>query len=326
MPTEVTPFDAAMRHQFMLERVKGFYALEFNSLLIKLETELRAVLRDRGNLGSLNRTELRALLSDLERRQAPMWQAWRDKVLGHAERLSGVERQHAARILAATMPDAPSAAYLLARAQGADALWAFIRSEPMEAGGVSLVDALDNFVNYAKTKIAAQLVSGYAGSLEAKVVLANVIGNKDGNSGLFRTLRANARANIATVFQHVSNNAQASVQKVLESKYRWVSVLDDRTTAICRHRHGKIFEYGKGPVPPAHPNCRSKIVPASSPKSQQEEISNADEWLAQQLASTVVSMLGVRLNDTRMAISSAHLRPLSITDFARSSDIMTGKN
>src|SRR5690606_10648598 len=43
--------------------------------------------------------------------------------------------------------------------------------------------------------------------------------------------------------------------------YRWSSTLDSRTSPVCQSLDGKVFEFGKGPVPPAHPNCRSSIVP-----------------------------------------------------------------
>lgn len=42
--------------------------------------------------------------------------------------------------------------------------------------------------------------------------------------------------------------------------YRWVSILDSATSQICRSLDGQVFRFGQGPVPPAHPNCRSNIV------------------------------------------------------------------
>lgn len=42
--------------------------------------------------------------------------------------------------------------------------------------------------------------------------------------------------------------------------YRWISILDDATTQICRSLDGQVFAFGKGPLPPAHVNCRSSII------------------------------------------------------------------
>ena len=42
--------------------------------------------------------------------------------------------------------------------------------------------------------------------------------------------------------------------------YRWVSILDNVTSQICRSLDGQVFPFGKGPLPPIHPNCRSTII------------------------------------------------------------------
>ena len=42
--------------------------------------------------------------------------------------------------------------------------------------------------------------------------------------------------------------------------YRWVSILDDATTQICRSLDGQVFQFGAGPLPPIHVNCRSSII------------------------------------------------------------------
>ena len=47
----------------------------------------------------------------------------------------------------------------------------------------------------------------------------------------------------------------------ITSKYRYTATLDSRTSPICRALDGQEFEYGKGPTPPQHFNCRSTTVP-----------------------------------------------------------------
>lgn len=42
--------------------------------------------------------------------------------------------------------------------------------------------------------------------------------------------------------------------------YRWVSILDSATSQICRSLDQQVFKFGEGPLPPAHPNCRSSII------------------------------------------------------------------
>ena len=71
---------------------------------------------------------------------------------------------------------------------------------------------------------------------------------------------------IALVRTSINQVANAASQQVYEAnqditkKYRYVATLDTRTSAICRALDGREFEYGKGPTPPQHFNCRSTTV------------------------------------------------------------------
>ena len=72
---------------------------------------------------------------------------------------------------------------------------------------------------------------------------------------------------ITLVRTSINQVANAASQQVYEAnqditkKYRYVATLDTRTSAICRALDGREFEYGKGPKPPQHFNCRSTTVP-----------------------------------------------------------------
>ena len=68
---------------------------------------------------------------------------------------------------------------------------------------------------------------------------------------------------VRTSINQVSNAATQKVYQAnndITSQYRYVSTLDSRTSAICARLDGQIFEYGKGPQPPQHFNCRSVTV------------------------------------------------------------------
>jgi len=69
---------------------------------------------------------------------------------------------------------------------------------------------------------------------------------------------------VRTSVQQVANAASEQVYRANEDvtqKYRYVATLDSRTSAICASLDGQVFEYGKGPEPPVHFNCRSTTVP-----------------------------------------------------------------
>jgi SPP1 gp7 family putative phage head morphogenesis protein len=73
---------------------------------------------------------------------------------------------------------------------------------------------------------------------------------------------------VRTSINQVANTASQQVYEAnqdITKKYRYVATLDTRTSAICRALDGQEFEYGKGPTPPSHFNCRSVTVPVIDP-------------------------------------------------------------
>jgi SPP1 gp7 family putative phage head morphogenesis protein len=73
---------------------------------------------------------------------------------------------------------------------------------------------------------------------------------------------------VRTSINQVANTASQQVYEAnqdITKKYRYVATLDTRTSAICAALDGQEFEYGKGPTPPQHFNCRSTTVPVIDP-------------------------------------------------------------
>jgi SPP1 gp7 family putative phage head morphogenesis protein len=119
---------------------------------------------------------------------------------------------------------------------------------------------------------------------------------------------------VALVRTSINQVANAASQQVYEAnqditkKYRYVATLDSRTSAICRALDGREFEYGKGPEPPQHFNCRSTTVavidyeglgftpPAEGKRAAQGGMIPADQsygqWLAKQSKATKAEALG----------------------------------
>jgi SPP1 gp7 family putative phage head morphogenesis protein len=68
----------------------------------------------------------------------------------------------------------------------------------------------------------------------------------------------------------------ATYNATIDSEWIYTAVLDDRTTEFCRAHHGRIYEKGKGPVPPNHINCRSVAVPLDK---HNENINTVDDFI-----------------------------------------------
>jgi SPP1 gp7 family putative phage head morphogenesis protein len=114
---------------------------------------------------------------------------------------------------------------------------------------------------------------------------------------------------VRTSINQVANSASQQVYEAnqdITKKYRYIATLDTRTSAICRALDGREFEYGKGPMPPQHFNCRSTTVPIIDPdilppsttatrasKDGQVPINQSyGEWLAKQPRSVQAEALG----------------------------------
>jgi SPP1 gp7 family putative phage head morphogenesis protein len=111
-----------------------------------------------------------------------------------------------------------------------------------------------------------------------------------------------------TIVNHTSSRARhAALEEnagLLEG-YEWVAVLDLRTTLICGGRDGMTYRVGRGPLPPAHWNCRSTIAPVVADEFQKKRLpgfkkptgkitpeTTYGEWLKQQTAGFQDEALG----------------------------------
>jgi SPP1 gp7 family putative phage head morphogenesis protein len=119
---------------------------------------------------------------------------------------------------------------------------------------------------------------------------------------------------MALVRTSINQVANAASQQVYEAnqditqKYRYIATLDSRTSSICRALDGREFEYGRGPMPPQHFNCRSTTVPVIDYKAlgftpppegkrasmggQVPAGTTYGDWLAKQSKETQAEVLG----------------------------------
>jgi hypothetical protein len=128
--------------------------------------------------------------------------------------------------------------------------------------------------------------------------------NRFADGRLART-RMNMEALLETLVNHISLIARESIwassDKVVGAY--WASVLDSRTTAICRGRDGKVVMFGNNPPPkgasllepptarpPAHVRCRSTMVALR--KGAIPDRRTYEEWLGSQSEKLQNEILG----------------------------------
>jgi SPP1 gp7 family putative phage head morphogenesis protein len=158
-------------------------------------------------------------------------------------------------------------------------------ARPMQ--GALLEDWLTHFSDTARDRIDETLriafIEGEAANVTKQRLRAVTQQTSRGLDALIRT----SHAHIATAVTEANYAANADLIEGVE----WVSVLDSRTTAVCRSRDGKRWPVGEGPRPPAHVNCRSTVIPAligTQPAGRE----TYGQWLKRQSAATQDDILG----------------------------------
>ena len=261
----VTPdksIDLETRNQVMLERVKAQAQKEFIPIVLELEEVLNSIVLKEGlfiktkkkmnrlridssaivsgAIGSYLDTDLASSLEDLAADQSEFEFDAINDVVSKSE-----DDSIATELLVA--------AFLLL---------------PMSIVGLKrplLKPFLNDFKNSSVDLVAAAIRQGFAQGKSTNEILDTIRGTKalKFKDGLLAKITRNHKAIVNTAIQHVatSSRQEAMKKKDFVRSYQWISVLDSRTTQICRGLSGQVFEFGKGPLPPKHFNCRSNTAP-----------------------------------------------------------------
>ncbi len=291
-------FNVLTRHQIYVEGVKQYQAIEFNKVLRELDKEfivLFGKLRF-STLDALTKTGLRKFLVELRQIQNRVYSAYTAKLISEMQDFVNADVLVSKSIFATMQKpegedeepvDEEESDEALEEAQaknednslyplfwflsphnGGDSskLWAAIVNAPIPANGVLPLTFISAFTTGASMTVENAVRKGYANRSTVAAVLAEITGTKARNyrDGIFAKIASQNGAVTATVIQHTTSILQAGIASVFYGRYRWVSVIDSGTTEICKGRNNRVFNYGAGPLPPAHIRCRSKTVPLLS--------------------------------------------------------------
>lgn len=290
--------DIATRHQVYLERLKAGQLRATDPLFQRLNADLLDVLgrlKDQ-NIGVLSLVEIAALTDDIRNRQIEAYTEHLTALTLMLRTLSDDERQFELDSINDVLEERLS----VSTDQSAAAVWAFVQQRAMSGSGKLLAAWLGAWMTNEVTRSADMVRRAHSDGWNISQLLTAFRGTKAGGyrDGLFGSARRNTATTINTAIQHVSASSRmrtmegakigprgtgAGVKTDSEGKvtsvsamaaaagirvgdkvtlmgYRWVSILDSVTSQICRSLDGQVFAFNKGPLPPAHPNCRSSIV------------------------------------------------------------------
>lgn len=249
--------DQATRHAVHLERLKSGDVAQFDRFLRRMERyvvgQIAAENVTDWTLKRLNQqlAAIRGYLS--EQYHGPVHDLWREQIMDLAQYEAGFEIRSMSQVIQYdfTLPSSQQ-------------LTSAVFSRPLSVrgadGGKLLETFYDTWTDAQIGRVDGMIRMGYAQGQTTPQIVRNL---RD-FGGVFEQNRRGFEMMTRTALQHAANEArQATWERNSDiiTGVRWVSTLDDRTTAQCAALDGQVFPADKGPRPPAHVGCRSTVVP-----------------------------------------------------------------
>ncbi len=143
-----------------------------------------------------------------------------------------------------------------------------------EGSYTSYNQMLRNYTNKNAQQISAIVANGFVSGVSTREIASQVLSETDNR--IVKTQKE-AMSIARTGTNHYANTArQVYFENEPLVKYmQHISVLDSRTSQICRARDGAIFRKDQTQFyPPLHPNCRSSVSPYIPAEDDEEETGN----------------------------------------------------
>jgi len=246
-------FDALNRHQVFLIRYGGASAKRAVTLLKAAEKDVLARMALKaGNMSSVQSTRYQQMIFTLRKQSKDL--------------LNALEKQSKADLLELAGQEVDISDARLNQAFGVDLNNFRVPPEVLrtlvESQGLRARRLKDWWGDIGKSRLSR---------LESAVGIGVMTGETSPQiARRFRDAeKVTARQATALVRTHVNHVANAARQSFYEAnddlvdQVRWTATLDGRTSHICQSRDGKSYPLKRGPRPPAHPNCRSTMVPVT---------------------------------------------------------------
>lgn len=255
------PNDAALRQAIYFEALKNHemtYGVEVSQAVFKI---VNTALTGLGvsYLYELTKKQFAALLTVVKTRLKSLFGTVADETIKRIKAVMSAEYQVTKAVFASVYSVAKSALPTTTAVK----LWADVRNERISGTGALPEATFRDYYSAAIAAVLGMISKAYSDKQTVAELIVAIRGlAADGfKTGLIHKLARQYGATMSTVLSHVSSRVTQILGRAVSDKYVWLSVLDSRTTDICRERNGNIYDYGSGPIPPAHYRCRSKTRP-----------------------------------------------------------------
>ncbi len=185
------------------------------------------------------------------------------QLLAQARELGHIDVGHTTKILSDVYEESfYRTAYTLDKGLKSEVNFAILKKEFVEAAvnaefkgerfSSRIWASKENMVNSLRNKVERAMIDGTDVRKLSKEIQTT-----------FETSAFNSKRLIFTEVARVTSEAQKKSyeESGLVQKLLWDSTLDERTSEICEERHGQLYDIDDAPELPAHPFCRSCLIP-----------------------------------------------------------------
>lgn len=144
-----------------------------------------------------------------------------------------------------------------------DRAYSYVKNLPMGHDGSTVAQFLAKWKRTEAEKLDNLVRKAWVDGKTLEQLQRELRGTKTITGWSKESLRRN-NSNMKTLVQHVSMASKEAVwmaNKQTVNGYRWISILDGKTSDICRSLSRRVYRIGMGPLPPAHwGGCRSYVI------------------------------------------------------------------
>lgn len=262
MSTSRYLLDVIIRHQVYLEGLKAEVSKEFDPFFREIDEIILSAIAAAG-VGSMNELSpgaIEGLIAEITAAEQRIFGTYAQQLTQRLAEVAEFEAEFAEEALRAAIIGG------VVNGASAGAAWLLAKTHPLQATGQLLDQFIETWTAREIAAVEAVIRNAHAQGWSMQQTITAIRGTRRTGytDGLFGRLQRDVDTIVRTSIQHISNTARMAVYEAnldIVIGYRWVSTLDSRTSEICRSLDGQVFEFGKGPIPPVHPNCRSTVIP-----------------------------------------------------------------
>lgn len=261
---DISPYDVALREQYFYEGVRQNEANRGDEIGDEVTAAIIAALASLGitTLADLTKRRFGNLIKRISGIVAGMLQSNYDKTVANCKAIlaavTDVGRQNANAITGKRI----TAEAFDGRFGGNLKLWKQLTDDLIPGTGLTPRELIGDFGRAVINNTVLTVKKAWARKATLGELVADIRGTaeKKFRDGLAVKI-ANQWAGMSdTLLQYLKSWVLSKIGPLFYDRYQWVSTLDDRTTPYCQAHHLRIYDYGRGPIPPAHYRCRSTIV------------------------------------------------------------------